>query len=577
MAVATARGQEPREKEAFLEELRLYRVKDDCKTAPKSLINEIRFFDPSQADSEVDTWVEFKMFPPEGWEAPTIWTPGGDWKFTNQGAKDWFWQSVFIDWLHDPKLKKYLVLKARQLGITLLACAYALWLMLFRPGSVCVAYSFTEDEAKKLVVAQWAMFNALPAILKSHVEVLTPRRSEEPAEWIKLRHEDGRVSSFQALPATKKHGHGARVTFAIMDEVAYMDHARRIYTAINPATTRGRAKLLMISTAFGVSNAETGEGNYFHNLYATKKQKKLAFRFLPWNLEPTRDASWYDEEAMKLDEVERNQQYPLNENDAFMLSGALFFPREALDFYRGEIADPVMTGQFFVSGRRRALFRSLRDGVIDIYEKPKQDGKYAIGVDTATGRGSDYTVAHVIDLSSGAIVATMRAKIEAPRAAIQLHYLGKWYHNAMIAVERQGGYGEALIIALRDGNQNLPPYVKLYRHTKFTSGRRPKSEDYGHPMGPNARGQILDGLKSSIRDRLFPWMPATTQDELQTFVYKDTIPSPRAQDGCNDDCVMSLGLANEMWRQYGEKPAKKRRARKAKYRPPPTRSGVNNG
>jgi hypothetical protein len=556
------------------ERLRLLDVLDACKADPKALINEIRFFDPSQADSSVDAWVEFKMFPPEGWEGPIIHLPDGDWKYSNTGSKDWFWQSVFVDWLHNPKLKKFLVLKARQLGITLLACAYALWLMLFRPGSACVAYSFNEDEARKLAVATWAMFQSLPPILKSHVEVITPKRSEEPAEWIRLKHPDGRLSTFQALAATPKHGHGARVTFAIMDEVAYMDHARRIYTAINPATTRGRAKLLMISTAYGVSNSETGEGNYFHHLYATKKQKNLAFRFLPWNLEPTRDEKWYAEEAMRLDDVERNQQYPLNENDAFMLSGELYFNRDSLEWYRANVKDPVLSGQFIVTARRKAEFRALGDKIIDVYEKPTWNGKYAIGVDVASGKGADYTVATVIDLSSGAITAVLRAKIEAPRAAVQIHFLGKWFNNARICVERQGGYGEALIIALRDGTENLPAYSNLYRHKKWTSARKPMAEEYGHPMGPNTRGSVLDQLKNNIRERQFPWMPATHMDELGTFVYKDTNPSPRAQDGCNDDCVMSLGLANEMWRQYGEQPARRRTWRKKKYQPPPTRAGV---
>lgn len=556
---------------AALEELRLLDVKEACASDPKALINEIKFFDPSQADDDEPKWVEFKMFPPEGWEPPVEYLSDGEWKFKETGAADWYWQSLIIDWLHNPEIKRYLILKARQLGITLLACAYALWLMLFRPGSVSVAYSYTEDEAKKLVEATWAMFQALPDVLKDHVEVITPKRAELPAEFIRLRHADGRISTFQALPATKKHGHGARVTFAIMDEVAYMDHARRIYTAILPATTRGKAKLLMISTAFGVSNAETGEGNYFHHLYATKKEKRLSFRFLPWSAEPTRDETWYAEEAMKLDEVERNQQYPLNENDAFMLSGALYFDRDALAFYRGEVIPPLYAGQFVISGRRRAKFVRLRDGIIEVFEPPKPDGKYAIGCDTATGKGSDYTSADVIDLSSGAIVAHLHAKMEAPRAAVQLHFLGKWFNEALICVERQGGYGEALIIALRDGNQNLPPYRRLYRHKRFTRADKPISEDYGHPMGPNARGQVLDNLKTFIRQRHFPWLSAGHVDELGTFVYTDTIPSPRAQDGCNDDRVMSLALAAEMFRQFGQAPAKRKTWKKAKYRPSPVR------
>jgi hypothetical protein len=565
--MATAAASLEREvKDGLIREMRLREAKEECQSDPKALINEIRFFDPS-----TEQWVEFKMYPPEGWKPPTIELPDGDWKFGTDGADDWYWQSLIIDWLHDPLLKKFLILKARQLGITLQACAYALWLMLFRPGAVCVAYSYTEDEAKKLAVAVWAMFRALPEIMTEHVDVVTPTRSEEPAEWIRLKHADGRISSFQALPATPKHGHGARVTFAIMDEVAYMDHARRIYTAINPATTRGRAKLLMISTAFGVSNPETGEGNYFHNLYATRREKKLAFRFLPWNLEPTRDQEWYDTEAIKLDEIERNQQYPLNENDAFMLSGALYFDREALGFYRQEVVPPEFTGQFVQTGRRRSKFMRLRDGIVDIFERPKQDAAYAIAVDSATGRGTDYTSADVIDLTNGAIVAQLHAKIEAKRAAFQLHWLGVYYNEAKIAVERQGGNGEAIIVALRDGDQNLPAYKNLYKHRTYTRAGAVRSEEYGYPMSSANRNQMLDFLRTLIRERVFPWFSVGTVDELGTFIHVETGVSPRAQDGCRDDRVMSLAGAAEMFRQYGHHPAKKRSWKKTKYQPHPSR------
>lgn len=556
---------------ALQEELRLLTVRDLAQEDPKYLINEIRFFDPAQADNDNPSWVEFKMFPPEDWNPPVEFLPNGEWRFTTEGAEDWFWQSLIVDWWKDPALKKYLILKARQLGITLLACAYALWLLLYRPGSFSVAYSYTEEEAKKLVQTTWAMYKSLSPILVGNVEVITPLRAEEPAEWIKLKHPDGRISGFQALPATRKHGHGARVSFAIMDEVARMDYARDIYTAINPATTRGRAKLVMISTANGVSNLETGAGNYFHWLYHTKKEKKLAYRFLPWNLEPTRDEEWYADEAMKLDDVERNQQYPLNENDAFTLSGDIFFDREALEFYRGETVHPIRTGHFVQIGKRRANFISLRDGAIDIFQRPQPGGDYAIHADCATGRGSDFTSAHVIDLSSGAICAELHTKMEAPRVAMQLHYLGAWYNTALISVERQGGYGDAVIIYLKDGNQNLPSYPRVYRHKKYTRGDRPISDEYGMPMGAKLREQILTNLKDWIRQRQFPWLSQGDVDELGTFVYRETNPSPRAQDGCNDDRVLSLAGVVELFRQYGSHPAGVQRWKKAAYRPSPVR------
>jgi hypothetical protein len=560
---------------AVAEEIRLLLVREAAQHDPKALINEIRFFDPAQADNDklaTDAWIEFKMYPPAGWQAPVESLPSSEWEFSKGGTEDWFWQTLLIDWWHDPDKKKYLILKARQLGVTLLACAYALWLLLYRPGSFVVSYSYEEMEAKKLVQATWAMYNALPETLKAHVTVLTPSRSEEPAEWIKLKHVDGRISSFQALPATKKHGHGSRVSFAIMDEVARMDYAREIYTAINPATTRGRAKLVMISTAAGVSNLETGVGNYFHWLYHTRKEKKLEYRFLPWNLEPTRDEQWYADEAMKLDDVERNQQYPLNEADAFMLSGHLYFNADSLRWYRHETMRPLLTGQFAVIGRRRANFVHFKDGTIDVFEKPVPERPYALGVDCATGRGSDFTSAHVIDLESGAICAEFRAKMEAPRAAIQLHYLGRWFNEATIMVERQGGYGDALIIALKDGNQNLPAYRRVYRHKKYTRGDRPIAEEYGFPMSQKLRSQVLTQLADWIRQRHFPWVTAGDIQELGTFVYAETNPSPRAMAGCNDDRVISLALCVEMFRQSGRMPSRPTLVKKTKYRGSPVRT-----
>src|SRR5438552_14803937 len=111
-------------------------------------------------------------------------------------------------------------------------------------------------------------------------------------------------------------------------------------------------------------------------------------------------------------------------------------------------------------------------GSIDIYEEPVPNDEYAIFVDCATGYGTDFTSAHVISLTNGAIVAEFHGKMEAPRAAVQMHFLAKHYNTALIAIERQGGYGDAMIIALKDGTNALPPYPRVYRHTQYTKSDR---------------------------------------------------------------------------------------------------------
>jgi hypothetical protein len=47
--------------------------------------------------------------------------------------------------------------------------------------------------------------------------------------------------------------------------------------------------------------------------------------------------------------------------------------------------------------------------------------------------------------------------------------------------------------------------------------------------------------------------------ECRTFVRQKTLPSPRAQEGANDDRVMAFGIALEMYRLYGRHVKRARR------------------
>lgn len=569
-----------RARRRVLEEARLLEVKEAAQDDPKALIAEINAFDPTTLEH-----FRFTMFPEH--EDP-LWIydePRGD--------PGWLWQSALVDWwtgkynplfekfeewspnfVYDPEQRVFMVLKARQLGVTWTGMALELWYLLFRPGSRCVIYSYNEDEAKKAITRAWLMYNSLPAVLRDHVEVITPSRSEEPAEFIKVRHkESGLISYIQALPATKKAGHGETITFAIIDEAAYADYLKQIFKAIVPATGRGDARLAVISTANGVGNPDTGEGNYFHVLYSTRREKQIAFLFAPWYAEPTRDEVWYQRVAMKLDEVERNQSYPRNENDAFMLSGALFFDRDALEWYRSQTRRPILRGQFVQNGIREFKWMSLRDGMIEVWEKPVEWRKYALAVDTSTGRGTDYTSMGIIDLETGAICAELHAKIDSTRAFIQAVALAKWFNGAKICVETQGGYGEALITLLREGARGVSSYGNLYRHTDATKGNKPIAEKYGIPMNGFVRPGIVNNLAEWVRLRQFPWVSSGIMDEMGTFVYRTTGTSPAANDGCNDDRVMMLGIAVEMFRQFGKAASKNRKKRKQRqYEKPPSRS-----
>ena len=536
--------------ERYAERVRLILVRRRCQEGPQHLLAEITAFSPDQQDE-----FRFNMFEP---------------------SRPWFWQRELVDEIMGNGAT--LILKARQLGATWVVAAVALWYMLYRPGSYCLLFSYTEAEAKEIIARVWTMYQSLPELLRRHVQVVTPERTEEPSEWIRVRHANGHLARIRALPATKKHGRGANATMIAMDECAHQDYAKQIYTSSNPAIARG-GKLVIVSTANGVGNVEKEEGNWFYILWATRKQRQLHFRFLPWNLHPERDRDWYERVAMRLPEQQRNQEYPLNENDAFILSGSLFFDRPALAYYAGKIARPEVRCQFVPSSMMSAQLLASEEGMIQVFERPRAEGHYLIGSDTATGTGDDFSSAHLLDRDTGQICATVWGKVDAPRWAEQLHYLGRWYNDATIGVELGGGYGDAVVISLRDGGVGRPPYRNLYRHKLETKRGAERNERYGFPITAGSRKQILDNLQFMLMQRQFQWIDGDTLGECGSFAYATTNPSPRAQEGMNDDRVLSLALTCELYRQTGARPGRvlaieRKRKTQRVYEPPGVKVGA---
>lgn len=564
--------------EALSRQLEWAEVRRRCQSDPKAMIAHMKGFDPT-----LQEYFSFEMEDPKA---------------------DWGWQGLVIDWwmgtlTHereemlrdmtgwwngpvDPRLRKFIILKARQLGVTWLAVALGLWFILFRPGSNVVCWSQGLDEAKQLIQRTWLMFQGLPPELRAHARVLSPKHAELPSEQIVLQFPDGKISRFLALPDTQKAGQSYTITLGIMDEVARMDYARGIYNAVNPAVARG-GRLVMVSTAEGSANEETGEGNFYAYLWSRRNSLRLSSAFLPWNMHPERDEEWYEMEAMALPHVERNRSYPLTPEDAFILSGDSYFDHDALSFYRGNQRRSLFRGQFRINPGGESEFVKIGGGVIEVWVLPRDGTKYVISADTASGRSRDYSAAHVIDLASGDVVAEMRGKMDYPTFAAQLKCLGRWYSDgkfgAKIIPERTG-VGEALIALLRSDGDGLKPYGNIYQHVRKSDVNRPMSHAYGFPMQGGTRTQILENLRMWVTRRKFPYLSQQTVEEMSTFIYRETGTSPRAMEGCNDDMVMSIGLAIFLMEERGEvpqAPLRKARWKVDEYIPPSTASSFKSG
>jgi hypothetical protein len=468
----------------------------------------------------------------------------------NDEGAGWFWQRATLDrWIEHPLS---VVLKARQIGITWLAAGYALWKLLTLPGTRALVVSINEDEAVKVVNRIFDMFGSLPEHLRFEAKVTKPSREARPTTLIEFTFPDGRISSCVGLPSTRRAGHGETATIVLLDEYARHEYARDSWKATFPTADNG-GQVLVVSTANGVSNEQTGEGNFFHHLWVNAEEYRLDQQFLAWDLHPDRDERWYETNARTLPALDRAEQFPRSPEDAFISTGACWFDLEALAWYSEHAPLEELRRFRFVadeSGGKAKIHEGAQYPVRQ-YVKPDPGHEYAIGADVATGRGLDYSCAYVIDLASMELAAEFHAKLEADLFAEQLHFLGRYYGTARVAVELGGGYGEPVIISLRDGRAGRPHYPRLYRHT---IGDRPDAQQlksYGFPMNAKTRPLIVNQIEQAVRERHLRALPRTLIQELRTFCAAKSLPSPRALDGTNDDRVFAFGIALELYRLYG--------------------------
>ena len=486
-------------------------------------------------------------------------------------AGPWFWHRAILDsWIRQEVSLEY---KARQIGITWLGAAYGLWKALANPGARVLVISINLEEAQKVIARVWGMYQSLPVYMHDHLVLTKPSRGGLPSQEIEWTTRDGtRRSSILALPSTPKAGHGETAALVLLDEHARQEFARQSWKAAFPIIDGG-GQAIIVSTANGIST-EDGEGeaqgNFFHYLWTHAESMRIDRRFLGVFTHPHRDDTWYRENAVRLPASDRAEQYPRTPEEGFIGTGHCWFDLDKLNEYqkvwREEKRKWLYRMKFVEQLKKAAIVRD-KNGEWRVYEEPKAGHGYAVAADVASGSGDDFSAACVIDLTNGRWVAEFHARVGEDILARDLYYIGKWYGaqsgchgDALIGVELQGGYGRATIIALRDGIKGRRPYTKLYRHEERASETIAPSERerFGYPMSLATRPLIINQLEEWIREGYCPWITPDLDSELRTFSKRETRPSPRALEGCNDDRVMCAGISLDLYRMYGHHERKRK-------------------
>lgn len=172
--------------------------------------------------------------------------------------------------------------------------------------------------------------------------------------------------------------------------------------------------------------------------------------------------------------------------------------------------------------------------------KPAQEGhEYIIGVDTASGEDDgvirhDWHLGWVMDRAGLDFVAKFRAQCEVDVFAESIYLAAKWYNDAFVIVENNGGYGRAFLTHI---NKRLG-YMNLYKETKLDRVTKQKTKKLGFTTTPDSKKDIVAEMASVIENGRMQMPDKETLSEMMTFVVKEN-GRPSAEPGCHDDAVMA--------------------------------------
>ena len=215
---------------------------------------------------------------------------------------------------------------------------------------------------------------------------------------------------------------------------------------------------------------------------------------------------------------------------------------------------PAKIGQFVYKddGLRLTDIRWVDDpkGAIRIYRDVIPGVPYVIGGDTA-GDGSDSFVGQVLDNRTGEQVCALRHTYDEDLYARQIYCLGLYYNTALIGVETNlSTYPVKELERLRYPKQYVRENEDTYTHELRRS--------FGFRTDTKTRPVIIAELIRAVRDDVSIVADAATLEEMLTFVRNEDY-RPEAEEGCHDDCVMSLAIAHYIRPQqsYLAEPEKK--------------------
>lgn len=396
-----------------------------------------------------------------------------------------------------------IILKSRQLGLSTVCAAYAVWMSIFQKDKNILVIATKLSTAMNFIKKVAVILNNLPKWL------LLPRF--EPSKQ-QITFSNG--SQIKAVPTSDDAGRSEALSLLIIDEAAFIRDFDDIWAGLSPTfSTGGRA--IILSTPNGV-------GGQYYRLWTEAETGQNGFNAIRimWYQHPEHDQEWFDKETRSLPKKKIAQEYLCD----FIASGDTFLQPTELEHMRSNILPPIEK-----AGDKREIW---------IWSYPIPGRQYVISGDVARGDARDFSAFHIIDTEDCEVAAEYMGKIPPERLADLLEEWGNKYNTALIVPENNT-FGYFVNTKLRDKG-----YKRLYYHNNkgdhFSYHSTNPEELPGFPTNQKTRVQILSKLEELIRNKHLKVYSQRLYDQLQAFVWNGN--KPMAAKDSFDDLIMSLAI-----------------------------------
>jgi hypothetical protein len=398
-----------------------------------------------------------------------------------------------------------IILKSRQLGLSTVTAAYAVWYAIFKKDKNILVIATKLQTAMNFIKKVRTMLDGLPKWL-----LLT---KFEPTKQ-QISFSNG--STITAIPTSPDAGRSEALSLLIVDEAAFIRDFEDIWTGLYPTLSTGGSAII-ISTPNGV-------GGMYYKLWTDGAAQVNEFNTinLPWWVHPEHDQTWFDKETKNLPKRKVAQEFLCD----FISSGETFLQATEMDHLR-DMIEPPMRKEGPANG-------------VWIWSDPEVGKKYVISADVARGDGGDFSTFHVIDADDSEVVAEYMGKVPPDKLADLLLEYGKRYNTALLCPERNT-FGYFTCVKLRDARYKRLFYKNstgdMWEYMPTNPDDVPGFETQG-----NTRPQILGKLEELIRNKIIKIYSQRFYDEMQGFIWSGS--RAQASRDSHDDLIMSLAIGS---------------------------------